>query len=133
MNMLFAEEPSTTSVPRKTYTSPPSTDEDEDDETPTPPRGGKVKPRIWQYGGKSTKYKVDESLLYADDYETQRIGLNNPNYNTAVFNMKGINTFRGLDNHQPVMVTDGSKYKVLYGPQDTAKFNGKVYEKRLKF
>lgn len=71
--------------------------------------------------------------LYADTYEQQRIGLNNPNYNTAVFNTKGTNTFRGLDNHQPVAITDGSKYKVLYGPQDTAKFTGKVYEKKMQF
>jgi hypothetical protein len=69
--------------------------------------------------------------LYANDYETQRIGLNNPNFDTAVLNLKGKNTIRGLDNYEPVAVTDGSKYQVLHGPQDTAKFNGKVYEKRL--
>lgn len=69
--------------------------------------------------------------LYANDYRTQRIGLNNPNYSTAMFPMKGTNVFRGLDSYQPVAVTDGSKYKILYGPHDMAKFNGNVYEHKL--
>lgn len=77
-----------------------------------------------QYGG---------NTLYADTYEQQRIGLNDPNYNTAVFSTKGTNTFRGLDNYQPVAITDGKKYKVLHGPKDTAKFTGKVYEQKMQY
>jgi hypothetical protein len=75
-----------------------------------------------QYGGKT---------LYADSEQIQRIGLNNPNFNQALFPLKGINTFRGLDSKQPVMVTDGSKYKILVGKQDTAKFKGNVYETKI--
>lgn len=252
LNMIFQEEPE--AAPRqKAYTPPPPTIEDEEEAEPasTPIRTGKVKPRIWQYGGsvlgepaqtgigdvytplpkgpkftqqqevdyqkwrnrlpKRLQYEGNYNLrqfwydtpntpispnmhfpdfykmpnhpsfsshsqymtptnrylggqwketdsswdytpyndyvkpyihekkmqtggntLYADTYEQQRIGLNNPNYNTAVFSTKGTNTFRGLDSYEPVAVTDGSKYKVLYGPQDTAKFSGKVYEQKLK-
>lgn len=80
------------------------------------------KPQTKKYGG---------NTLYAETEATQRIGLNNPNYNSAILDLVGQNKIRGLDNHQPVAVTDGNKYKVLYGPQDTATFKGKVYEKRL--
>lgn len=69
--------------------------------------------------------------LYANDDQTKRVGLNNQNYQRAVLNLKGDNTIRGLDNNKPVAVTDGNKYRVLHGPQDTETFNGKVYEKRL--
>lgn len=75
-----------------------------------------------QFGGKT---------LFADSEEVQRIGLNDPNYNKAVLNLVGTNTIRGLDNNQPVAVTDGSKYKVLKNKYDTAKFHGKVYEQKL--
>ena len=81
-----------------------------------------------QYGG---KYSVGGNTLYAADEEVQRLGLNNPSYDQAYFPMKGVNTFRGLDNHQPVAVTDGTKYKVLHGPKDTAQFNGNVYESKI--
>lgn len=76
----------------------------------------------YQFGGKT---------LFADDYATLRQGLNNDNYQRAVLKLAGTNTIRGLDNQQPVAVTDGSKYKVLHGPKDTAQFKGNVYEKRL--
>jgi hypothetical protein len=75
-----------------------------------------------QYGGKT---------LFAETESTLRQGLNNDNYNKAVLKLSGMNTIRGLDNNQPVAVTDGSKYRVLHGPKDTDTFNGKVYEKRL--
>jgi len=157
LNSMFEQEPE--AAPRaKSYTAPPSNDDDEDDTpAPTPaPSGRRVTrtaPRIWQYGGHVPKYQVigvnaaadindiqntatrqfgGDGTLYAETYEQQRIGLNNPNYNTAVFNTKGTNTFRGLDNHQPVAITDGKKYQVLYGPKDTAKFSGKVYEQKMQ-
>jgi len=69
--------------------------------------------------------------LYAETEQTLRRGLNDGNYNRAVLNLKGNNTIRGLDNQQPVSVTDGSKYRILRGPHDTDNFNGKVFEKRL--
>lgn len=67
----------------------------------------------------------------ASTMQQKYTGLNNPSHSEMFFPMKGANTFRGLDNNQPVLVTDGSKYKVLKGKQDTATFNGNVYEKRL--
>jgi hypothetical protein len=127
LNFMFQQEPEVKRRVRSYTPPPPSTEEDNEDNTPAPivkaPRSGKLTPRIYQNGG---------NTLYAETYNQQRIGLNDPNYNTAIFNTKGTNTFRGLDNYQPVMVTDGSKYKVLNGPQDTAKFSGKVYEHKLK-
>lgn len=83
-----------------------------------------------QYGGKYQNF--GGKTLFADSEEVLRRGLNNPSYNDAVLKLTGSNTIRGLDNYQPVSVTDGSKYEVLTGPQDTAQFNGSVYEKRLK-
>jgi hypothetical protein len=74
-----------------------------------------------QYGG----------MLYANDEYSQTTGLNDPSYNNALLNLRGVNTIRGLDNYQPVAVTDGRKYKILKGPKDTAKFSGPVYEQRL--
>jgi hypothetical protein len=126
LNSFFQQEPEAQARVRS-YTPPTSIEEDDDEEeAPTPvvkaPRG-KVTPRIYQNGG---------NTLYAETYNQQRIGLNNPNYNTGVFNTKGTNTFRGLDSYEPVMVTDGNKYKVLHGPQDTAKFTGKVYEQKMQ-
>lgn len=82
-------------------------------------------------GGVVGKYKFGGNTLYATTSSSQRIGLNDSRYDSAVFSTEGVNTFRGLDNNQPVAVTDGSKYKVLYGKYDTAQFTGKVYEKKL--
>lgn len=130
INSMFQEETPASRV--RTRTVQP--EEDEDEGTTTYQPNGRVKPRIWQYGGSTSKYQFGgNNTLYADTYEQQRIGLNDPNYNTAVFNTKGTNTFRGLDNHQPVAITDGRKYQVLYGPKDTAKFTGKVYERKMQF
>lgn len=78
--------------------------------------------RTKQFGG---------DTLFANSEAVMRQGLNNDNYQKAVLNLKGNNTIRGLDNHQPVAVTDGRKYQVLHGPKDTAQFNGKVFEKRV--
>jgi hypothetical protein len=77
----------------------------------------------YQYGG---------STLMANTPAQKHKGLNDMQYDSAVLNLTGKNTIRGLDNYQPVAVTDGSKYQILKGPNDTAKFNGKVYEQRLK-
>ena len=64
--------------------------------------------------------------------EQQAVGLNNEAYSEMLFNTGGYNTFRGLDNYQPVYIKDqNGKEKVLYGPEDTSKFYGKVYEKKL--
>jgi hypothetical protein len=75
-----------------------------------------------QYGG---------STLVADTPEQQYKGLNDSNYDKAVLNLVGHNVIRGLDNNQPVAVTDGKKYQVLVGKHDTATFHGKVYEHKI--
>jgi hypothetical protein len=93
----------------------------------------------YQFGGKYSmpsaqpfmRRQTGGSTLFADNEATLRQGLNNNNYQRAVLKLAGTNTIRGLDNNQPVAVSDGSKYKVLHGPKDTAQFKGNVYEKRL--
>lgn len=75
-----------------------------------------------QYGG---------GMLVANTPNELYTGLNDTNYNHAVLNLVGNNTIRGLDSGRPVAVTDGSKYRVLYGKHDTDTFKNKVYESRL--
>jgi hypothetical protein len=82
--------------------------------------------------GSSTVAQYGGSTLVANTPEQQYTGLNDSNYNNAVLNLIGHNTIRGLDNNQPVAVTDGRKYRVLRGKHDTDTFHGKVYEQRLK-
>lgn len=86
--------------------------------------GGSVKPSKYAFGGSTT--------LFADTEETLRQGLNDNSYDKAVLKLSGENTIRGLDNNQPVAVTDGSKYKILKGKNDTSTFKGNVYETKLK-
>lgn len=83
-----------------------------------------------KYGG-SAKYNFGGKTLFADTEQTLKQGLNDNAYDSAMLKLAGTNTIRGLDNGQPVSVTDGSKYKVLTGANDTAQFKGNVYEKRL--
>lgn len=85
----------------------------------------------YQNGGAYNVGYQAGGTLFADDEATLRRGLNDASYKRAVLNLKGNNTVRGLDNHQPVAVSDGSKYRILRGPHDTDNFNGKVFEKRL--
>jgi len=99
--------------------------------TPTAKAGGVYNVGYKAGGAYNTDYQTGGKTLYADDEATQRQGLNNDNYQRAVLNLKGTNTIRGLDSGNPVAVSDGSKYKILRGPQDTAQFTGKVYEKRI--
>ena len=69
----------------------------------------------------------------ANTPQEQYTGLNNPNYNEMTFPNTGMNTFRGLDNGQPVLLHDqlGRKF-ILRGKHDTAQVYGNVHEKRLK-
>jgi len=63
--------------------------------------------------------------------QQQHIGLNNPNYDSMTFPGSGQRTFRGLDNHMPVMITDETgKQQTLTGPNHLSKFTGEVHEKR---
>lgn len=77
------------------------------------------------------KHQAGGSTLNATTASQLTTGLNNPQYNNAILHLSGMNTIRGLDNHNPVAVTDGSRYKILRGPNDTAQFSGKVYEHRI--
>lgn len=66
--------------------------------------------------------------------EEQYNGLNNPQYSEMLFNMEGYNTFRGLDNYEPVYIRDeNDKERVLIGPNQTDKFYGKTYEQNLNY
>lgn len=80
--------------------------------------------RHFQTGG---KYKVARTKA------EQHTGLNDSNYNEMSFPMKGMNMFRGLDNHQPVYMQDQrGKKAVLTHPSQMAMMMGNVTEKRLK-
>jgi hypothetical protein len=60
-------------------------------------------------------------------------GLNNSSFHEMMFPMEGVNTFRGLDDGEPVYLEDeAGKKKVLRGRHQRTKMTGKVYEKRLK-
>jgi len=64
--------------------------------------------------------------------KAQHTGLNNPLYDELLFPMSGKNLFRGLDNKEPVHLTDASgKTAVLYGPHDVTVTNGTVKETRM--
>lgn len=65
--------------------------------------------------------------------QEQYDGLNNPAHDQMFFPNTGMNTFRGLDNGQPVLLHDqlGRKF-ILRGKHDTAQVYGNVHEKRLK-
>jgi hypothetical protein len=64
--------------------------------------------------------------------EQQYQGLNDPKYNKLLFPNEGMNTFRGLDNGQPVLLQDQlGNQKVLKGKYDVANFYGNVIEHRL--
>jgi hypothetical protein len=77
------------------------------------------------------KHQFGGSTLVANDEQTLRTGLNNNTYDSAILKLSGNNTIRGLDSNIPIAVTDGTKYKVLKGPNDTDVFKNNVYEKRL--
>ena len=61
-------------------------------------------------------------------------GLNDESLDELFIPLKGTNTIRGLDNGEPVHVTDelGNEV-VLVGPDDTVRMKGNVKERRLKF
>jgi hypothetical protein len=69
---------------------------------------------------------------YAQTLEQQHEGLNNPTYNQMFFPMQGTNTFRGLDNGQPVLLQDETgKKKILRNKYQVTKMTGNVNEVRL--
>jgi hypothetical protein len=69
--------------------------------------------------------------MVANTRKAQNYGLNNPDYDQMYFPNEGFQTFRGLDNGEPVHVQDQrGKYRVLTGPNDTDTFYGNVFEKR---
>ena len=89
-----------------------------------------------KYGGLLGQYqqggKISTQGYTARTPQEQHEGLNNPNYQTMQFPMQGSNTFRGLDNGQPVRITDSKgKTKILRGNQHTDTFQGDVFEQRL--
>jgi len=97
---------------------------------------GKLKDKPESYNVSISKYIARHQMGGAPIAMTpssQFNGLNNSSFNEMVFPMSGINTFRGLDNGEPVYLEDEEgKRKVLKGKNHTTKMKGKVYEKRLK-
>lgn len=83
-----------------------------------------------KFGG-NMRFNTGSRTLIADNPAALMKGLNNNDYNKAVLKLSGTNPIRGLDSGQPVAVTDGSKYKILRGPNDMANFTGNVYEQRI--
>jgi hypothetical protein len=68
----------------------------------------------------------------ANTPEQQYEGLNNPYIGVMNFPNEGTNTFRGLDNGQPVMLKDETgKVKILVGNKHKTKMFGNVLEHRL--
>ena len=64
--------------------------------------------------------------------EEQYIGLNNNDYDEMYFPMQGLNLFRGLDNGQPVSLTDQmGNHKILHNNKQTAYMVGTVHEQRI--
>lgn len=61
------------------------------------------------------------------------IGLNDNRFDEMFFPGKGFNTFRGLDDRQPVsLIDENGKRVVLYDPLQTARMFGNVYEQRMQ-
>jgi len=97
---------------------------------------GKMKDKPESYNVPISKYiakhQAGGQVPIARTSNQQFNGLNNGSFDEMMFPMEGENTFRGLDNDEPVYLEDESgKKKVLKGKHDTVKMTGKVYEKRL--
>lgn len=93
---------------------------------------GELKDKPEAYNIKISDY-IKQTGGVATTPEEQYVGLNNLAFDNLFMPLQGINTIRGLDDGNPVEVTDeeGNR-KILYGPKHTFKAKGKVYEKRLK-
>ena len=64
--------------------------------------------------------------------EQQFEGLNNDAYDEMYFPLEGLNTFRGLDNGEPVLITDQlGNQQILHNNKQTAYMWGGVHETRL--
>jgi hypothetical protein len=69
---------------------------------------------------------------YVFSPDEQHRGLNDPAYDRMTFPMQGHNTFRGLDNGQPVSLLDQmGNHRILVGPHDQAQMYGTVHEQRM--
>jgi hypothetical protein len=95
---------------------------------------GKLKDKPEAYNIPISKYIAKHQMGgIAATPQQQYTGLNDESFNEMIFPMNGINTFRGLDDGQPVYLEDESgKKKVLRGRHDKTKMNGKVFEKRMQ-
>lgn len=106
------------------YTDPKTGDTvDVDSSVLNLPRFRKSQLEIGGYG----KYK------FAGTVGEQQEGLNNNNYDSMYFPTQGVNTFRGLDNGQPIHISDSfGQHTILTHPGQTVKMRGVVKESRLK-
>lgn len=96
---------------------------------------GKLKDKPESYNVPISKYIARHQAggpVVANSSSAQFNGLNNSSFSEMIFPMEGTNTFRGLDNGDPVYLEDEEgKKEVLKGKKHTTRMTGKVYEKRL--
>jgi hypothetical protein len=84
------------------------------------------------YMNPTTRFQIGGHAM-AVSPGAQSQGLNNPSFSEMTFPMEGVNTFRGLDDGEPVYLEDETgKKAVLKGRHHRTRMTGKVYEKRLK-
>ena len=70
---------------------------------------------------------------FANSLQQSFEGLNTSTKDMMYFPNTGTNTFRGLDNQHPVLIRDSKgKQQVLYNNQDTAQFDGPVFEQKMQ-
>jgi hypothetical protein len=92
---------------------------------------GKLADKPESYNVPISQYIKQMGGMVARTRQQQNRGLNDSNYDEMYFPNGGYNTFRGLDNGQPVHLRDQrGKYVVLNGPHDTEKMYGNVYERK---
>lgn len=78
------------------------------------------------------KYPRD-GIKTATTPKERYVGLNDNRYDQMFFPGKGFNTFRGLDNRQPVsLIDENGKRVILYEPLQTVKMFGNVHEQRME-
>ncbi len=96
-------------------------------------RTGNFDKPLDNFGTSIKSYIKHQTGGYAGTEREQYEGLNNPNYDEMIFPMEGYNTFRGLDNGQPVHLQEPIQEIELFlmGPKDTAKMHGTVKESKV--
>src|ERR1035437_9222997 len=107
-----------------------------DNKVPHPEAGNRL--TAGQYASRAVKQTGGDNeeqgeVPTAVTENEQNEGLNNQNYSHMVFPTQGVNTFRGLNNGQGVIIHDEKgKQRVLRGKHEKTKMNGRVDELTAK-